>query len=917
MQIETAHALCPVAPANRLAAFAGLLAVAVGVIVLVGWAFDIALLKSILPGWVSMKANTAVCFILTGIALCLTSRLSATADPQHATRLSRLAAALSGLAALIGLLTLSEYAFGWNPGLDQWLFVEPAGTVGTSSPGRMAPEKAVCFSALALALWLAGASHKTRLRLMLSAGISLLVAALTLAAILSYATPVLGAYGWFGSTIMEMHTAILFMLLGVSVLGICWQPDVLSWALGRKVTAAFICGVALLATIGLSASRAHFQVKETGRQVGYNEKVMYSTHDLMFEVLTAQSHIRGYVITGDDLFRANYLAAKAGSQAKLELLHRLIADSPDQQRLFAQIAVPLKAIREFQQQVIDARQSGMGADQLSTMALNGQDLLKNLTDTAEQLDTLHRQHVGQLKLVADTVSSTSYLILFTGALASLLISLTTIFKLNTIEHERKLAAATLRESEENLAITLHSIGDAVITTDASGRIVRMNPTAERLTGWLLPDAAGHPLTKVFCIVNATTRQPVADPAQLVMAQGQVVGLANHTVLLAKGGQEYQIADSAAPIRNAAGAIDGVVLVFSDVTEKYRTEEALRASEARYRFINDASLDQIYSYDQENRFTSANRALCANLGRSACEVIGKSYWELGFPENQCREWDELHRQVYATGSRVEVLCTPMPDGTDHYFEVNLNLVRDSTGAIVGIAGVNRDITERKQAEHALQQSLKDKQALLNEVHHRVKNNLQVIISLLRLEGRRSTQVDTKAVLTEMQGRIHSMALLHESLYRTGIFASVELGSYLRSLATQAFRAQSYSSGSIQLVVDFTPVHVSMDLATPCGLLVNELISNCLKHGFPQDRSGEVKVELQPVNPEDLQADALWRLCVSDNGVGLSPDFEAKRKTSLGLQLVGDLSRQINGVLAIQSQPDTGARFTLTFKLQPST
>ena len=140
----------------------------------------------------------------------------------------------------------------------------------------------------------------------------------------------------------------------------------------------------------------------------------------------------------------------------------------------------------------------------------------------------------------------------------------------------------LKESEENLAVTLHSIGDAVIATDTVGRVTRMNPMAERLCGWMLADALGRPLSEVFRLFNADTREPGVNPVQSVIAQGQVVGLANHTLLLARDGQEYQIADSAAPIRNAAGEIVGVVLVFSDVTEKYRAEQALRDSEERFR-----------------------------------------------------------------------------------------------------------------------------------------------------------------------------------------------------------------------------------------------------------------------------------------------------------------------------------------------
>ncbi len=142
--------------------------------------------------------------------------------------------------------------------------------------------------------------------------------------------------------------------------------------------------------------------------------------------------------------------------------------------------------------------------------------------------------------------------------------------------------AALKKSEQNLSITLHSIGDAVIATDPSGRVTEMNPTAERLSGWTLADARGQPLAEVFRIVNADTRETVQDPVQLVMAHGRVVGLANHTVLLARDGREYQIADSAAPILNAAGIIVGVVLVFSDITEQYRSEKALRDSESRFR-----------------------------------------------------------------------------------------------------------------------------------------------------------------------------------------------------------------------------------------------------------------------------------------------------------------------------------------------
>ena len=143
---------------------------------------------------------------------------------------------------------------------------------------------------------------------------------------------------------------------------------------------------------------------------------------------------------------------------------------------------------------------------------------------------------------------------------------------------RAAAEQALRDSEERLATTLHSIGDAVIATDAQGRITRINAVAERLTGWPAAEALGQPLMAVFRIVNASTREPSPDPVQHVLASGEVVGLANHTALISRDGREYQIADSAAPIRDSAGLISGVVLVFSDVTEAYRVQQALQARE---------------------------------------------------------------------------------------------------------------------------------------------------------------------------------------------------------------------------------------------------------------------------------------------------------------------------------------------------
>jgi PAS domain S-box-containing protein len=205
--------------------------------------------------------------------------------------------------------------------------------------------------------------------------------------------------------------------------------------------------------------------------------------------------------------------------------------------------------------------------------------------------------------------------------------------------------------------------------------------------------------------------------------------------------------------------------------------------------------------------------------------------------------------------------------------------------------------KQKAEEALRASLKEKEALLKEVHHRVKNNMQVITSLLRLESNRIGHAVTKSVLKDMQNRIMAMAALHEALYRSNDFSEVDLALYLRQLTDQLGRSLSVGPSKVTFHLDLLSVGLGLDQAIPCGLILNELVSNSLKHAFPAGRSGDVRVELRREGESGL------RLVVSDDGVGLPHDFEVRKGQSLGLQLVSDLARQIGGALTIVAGPRT--------------
>lgn len=350
----------------------------------------------------------------------------------------------------------------------------------------------------------------------------------------------------------------------------------------------------------------------------------------------------------------------------------------------------------------------------------------------------------------------------------------------------------------------------------------------------------------------------------------------------------------------------------DLIERQRSDQALRLSNQRFRDLVDSTEGIVWEADASTfRFTSVSANAERMLGYPVADWLQPGFWAAHIHSD---DRDQAVGYCTACTGRCEdhefEYRFLAADGREVWLRDTVKIVKDDHGKPLWLRGLMIDISAYKQASRALQASLQDKTALLREVHHRVKNNLQVITSLLRLEARRCQQPEAQLALNDMQARIHSMALLHETLYRSGTFAAIDLGDYLSKLATQAFRSQLTRPGGIELVLDLASVPVSMDQALPCGLLVNELLSNCLKHGFPEGRAGKISIELQPV-----AGGTALQLRVSDNGVGLPADFDRSRHQSLGLQLADDLAGQLQGTLDIGPLP--AAVFTLRFNIDPHT
>jgi len=288
--------------------------------------------------------------------------------------------------------------------------------------------------------------------------------------------------------------------------------------------------------------------------------------------------------------------------------------------------------------------------------------------------------------------------------------------------ERKRAEESLRQSEENLSITLNSIGDGVIATDLEGLVVNMNPVAEKLCGWPLIDAEGKPLTEVFNIVNAETRETVINPVKKVLENGEIIGLANHTVLISKNGTEYQISDSAAPIKNKEGKISGVVMVFSDVTEKYLNEQSLIENEERLNLFfkqsltgfffmetdepiiwdntidNEKNLDEVLG---QLRVTKVNQAMLEQYLTTEDEFINRTLYD--FFAHDIKQGRKVIKDLFDKGTLHIDTSERRSDGTQMWIEGDYICLYDSKGKIRGLFGTQHDITARKQAAKSLQES----------------------------------------------------------------------------------------------------------------------------------------------------------------------------------------------------------------------
>ena len=244
-----------------------------------------------------------------------------------------------------------------------------------------------------------------------------------------------------------------------------------------------------------------------------------------------------------------------------------------------------------------------------------------------------------------------------------------------------------------------------------------------------------------------------------------------------------------------------------------------------------------------------------------------------------------------------------------FPIEMELTSmEEKGQLYSVAYI-MDITTRRNNEATMQASLQEKEVLLQEIHHRVKNNLQVVSSLLSLQADYSADAINRTILHESQQRVQTMALIHEKLYRSANLKEVDFAEYMEDLLAYLWQSLGRKTEHVRLITDITPLALDVETAVPCGLILNELISNAVKHAFPNRQPGTLMISL---NLDEAEQSAY--LTVSDDGIGLPPNFDWDRGRSLGLMLVKSLVQQLRGTVALETA--VGTTFIITFKWRES-
>ena len=462
-------------------------------------------------------------------------------------------------------------------------------------------------------------------------------------------------------------------------------------------------------------------------------------------------------------------------------------------------------------------------------------------------------------------------------------------------------SARKRMEAQLFRLALRATTDVMWDCDLRTGAVRWNDSLQTMFGYAAV-AIGSDRAWWADRVHPADHERVLSSLQAVMEGGGEFWGSEYRFRKADGAYAH-VADQTYLLRDDGGSPVRMVGSMRDVTELKQNHATLRESEARFHMLADTAPVLIWMAGADSRCAYFNQPWLDFVGRPIEQEVGNGWVDHVHPDDVsgCME---TYRAVFQ-GRRPFTREYRLRRGDGEYrWMLETGVPRFALdGAFTGYIGTCIDITERKLAEDGTRIALEQREALLKEIHHRVKNNLQIVSSLLNLQSNANRNKKVAHLLKECQLRVMSIGLLHETLYRSGNLSKVAMMEYIRALTDHLLRSYGVDSDTIAVTVDVDQIGLNIETALPCGLILDELLSNCLKHAFPEGRRGEIHVELRS-NPDQTVT-----LRVKDNGVGIPEAVNLEEVRSLGLELVELFSDKLEGVPEFHR--DNGTEFRLRF------
>lgn len=496
--------------------------------------------------------------------------------------------------------------------------------------------------------------------------------------------------------------------------------------------------------------------------------------------------------------------------------------------------------------------------------------------------------------------------------------------------ERKMA----EKARARLTSIIEYSEDAIIGKTGEGIIFSWNPGARKIYGYKADEVIG----KSISILTPPENYDEVPEILEKIKRGETIGH-YESVRLRKDGQLIDVAITVSPIKDADGRITGASTITRDITKRKKMEKQLHEASLYARNLIETSLDPLVTISPEGKITDVNKATESVTGIQRDKLIGSDFSDYFTEPEKAREG---YQEVFERGFVKDYpLAIRHKSGTVTHVLYNASVYKDAEGQVSGVFAAARDITERMLAEDALKaahyelekrvkertselaeanealkaeiserkktgesllKSIKEKEILLKEIHHRVKNNLQIISSMLYIQSMNINDKQSITAFKEGRNRVDTMALIHEKLYQTEDLTRINFAEYIEELARNLFFFYGVNIEKTKLKIDISDIYFDVNTAIPCGLIINELVSNSLKYAFPNGRKGEIKITLKPYDDKFI-------MIIGDNGIGFPADMDIAETETLGLKLVNSLVNQLDGTIKLDRT--SGATFEIIF------